>query len=269
MQKRSPLFLLVFLLALSLNAQNGTPAAAGAKGLAMGNTGTTHTGIYALFSNPAGLADLDQVSVTVFGEQRFLLSELTILNAGFAMPTKSGNFGLQIQQFGFDKFTEQKIGLAYARALSSKISLGAKLDFLNTRIPEYGSQATFTFELGLRSQISKTLALSAHVFSPLEVSVSEDYDIPSVFSLGIAYKSSEKLWVTLEGEKDIDHPISVKAGIEYLVTENFYLRVGAATEPTLITFGIGYKKKNLSVDVASAYHQDLGMMPALSAIYSF
>ncbi|MFT5264425.1 MAG: hypothetical protein ACI8YQ_003171, partial [Polaribacter sp.] len=209
MQKRSPLLLFFFILALSLNAQNGTPAAAGAKGLAMGNTGTTHTGIYSLFSNPAGLAELDQASVAVFGEQRFLIAELTILNAGVALPTKSGTFGLQIQQFGFDKFTEQKIGLAYARPLSKKIALGAKIDFLNTRIPEYGSQATFTFELGLQSNISKRLALSAHVFSPLQVSVSEDYDIPSVFSLGLAYKSSDKLWVTLEAEKDIDHPTSV------------------------------------------------------------
>lgn len=269
MQKCSTLFFLFLFTSFSLLAQNGTPSAAGAKGIAMGNTGTAHTGIYSIFSNPAGLSDMDQAAAAVFGEQRFLLAELTILNAGIALPTKSGVFGLQIQQFGLDEYTEQKIGLAYARALSERFSLGAKIDILNTRIPEYGSQMTLTFELGIQSQLSKKLSVAAQVYSPLEVSVSEDYTLPSVFNLGMAYESSEKLWLTLEAEKDIDHPVAVKAGLEYFATDNFSLRFGGGTGPTIISFGLGYQKKNLSIDVASIYHQDLGMMPALSAVYEF
>lgn len=269
MQKLNTTLLFFIAFSCVLFGQNGTPSAAGAKGIAMGNTGTSHTGIYSIFSNPAGLSQLDQTAAAVFGEQRFLISELSILNAGFAMPTKSGNFGLQIQQFGLDQYTEQKIGLAYARTLSQKIAIGAKIDLLNTRIPEYGSQMVLTFELGLQSNISEKLSMAAHVYSPLKVSVSEDYDLPSVFNVGMAYKSSDKFWVTAEVEKDIDHPLSVKAGIEYFATDNFSLRVGGATGPTLFSFGLGYQKKNISIDVASLYHQDLGMMPALSAVFEF
>jgi hypothetical protein len=272
MQKIVTTLLLFLQLAIpiSLLAQNGTPSAAGAKGLAMGNTGVAHTGVQTLFSNPAGLVETDATAVTVFGEQRFLLSELTILNAGVVLPTsKSGVFGLQIQQFGLEDYTEQKIGLAYARKLAGKFSLGAKIDLLHTRISEYGSQTALTFELGMQSALSKKLTVAAHVFSPLEVKVSEDYSIPSVLNLGLAYKSSEKLWLTLEAEKDIDHPVAVKAGLEYFATPVFSLRLGGGTGPTLVSFGLGYKKKNWAIDVASVYHQDLGMMPGVGGVVGF
>ncbi|MFK7810551.1 MAG: hypothetical protein AB8F74_22280 [Saprospiraceae bacterium] len=269
MQKRLSLLILALFIFQFASAQNGTPSAAGAEGLAMGNTGTAHTGIYSLFSNPAGLSELEKTSVAVFGEQRFLIADLTILNVGFAMPTKSGNFGLQIQQFGIDNYTEQKFGLAYARSLSEKFALGAKIDVLNTRIPEYGSQLVLTFELGIQSNLSEKLSVAAHTYSPITVSVGEDYDLPSILNLALAYKSSEKLWMTLEAEKDIDHPVAIKAGIAYAATDNFVLRLGGATGPTLFSFGLGYTKKNITIDVASMYHQDLGMMPGLSGVFGF
>jgi hypothetical protein len=264
------LLLLQLVIPMSGLAQNGAPSAAGAKGLAMGNTGVAHTGVQSLFSNPAGLSQMDAAAVTVFGEQRFLLAELTILNAGIAVPTnKSGVFGLQIQQFGLEDYMEQKIGLAYARQLAGKFSLGAKIDVLNTRISEYGSQVALTFELGLQSALSKKLTLAAHVFSPLEVKVSEDYSIPSVLYIGMAYKSSDKLWMTVEAEKDIDHPVAVKAGLEYFATPVFSLRLGGGTEPTLVSFGLGFKKNNWVIDVASVYHQELGMMPGIGGWVGF
>ncbi len=250
-------------------AQNGTPTAGGARGLAMGNTGLGFQDINAIFSNQAGLADLKSVELTVFGEQRFFLSELNVLRAGVALPVSAGVFGLSLEYFGFDQYNEQKIGLSYARRLSKLISISGQIDYLNTRIPEYGNDGSLTFELGIQSNLVENLTLAAHIYSPVQVRINEDYSIPSVYRLGLAYKPSSKVIVTAELEKDLDYEATFRGGLEYAAAEGFFLRLGAGSNPTIISFGLGYKKNTLTIDVASAYHLDLGFMPALSAGYAF
>ncbi len=75
--------------------------------------------------------------------------------------------------------------------------------------------------------------------------------------------------MTVEVEKDIDHPVMVKGGLEYQATKSFALRIGAATNPALVSFGAGYTKNKIRIEIASAYHQSLGLMPAFSASYLF
>jgi len=270
-QLKAILFKILFfcLCSISLFAQNGTPAAGGARGLAMGNTGLGFQDINAIFSNQAGLADLESVQVTVFGEQRFFLSELNVLHAGVALPISSGVFGLSLEYFGFDQYNEQKVGLSYSRRLNKLISISGQIDYLNTRIPEYGNNGSLTFELGVQSNFVKNLTLAAHVYSPIRVKINQDYSIPSVYRLGLAYKPSSKVLVTAEVEKDLDYKASFRGGVEYAAAEGFFLRLGAGSNPTLISFGLGYQKNTLMIDVGSAYHLDLGFMPALSAGYSF
>ena len=270
LKQLSLLGLLTFGLLLgNLEAQNGTPAAGGARGIAMGNTGLGFNDINAIFSNQAGLANLKEIEATVFGEQRFNLSEIKLVNAGVAIPTSAGVFGLTVGYFGFDQFNEQKIGLAYARRLSSRVSLSGQIDYLNTRIPEYGNKGQLTFELGVQSTLLKNLSIGAHIYSPVKVKINEDYVIPSIYKLGAMYQPSEKVLLTMEVEKDIDYPVVFKGGVEYMAAPGFYLRAGAGSNPTLMSFGLGYNKDQVKIDVASGYHLDLGFMPALSASFQF
>ena len=68
--------------------------------------------------------------------------------------------------------------------------------------------------------------------------------------------------------KDIDFPFTIKLGFEYNVVENFFLRLGVNTEPTVLSFGLGYQLKNkLRIDFASSYYQELGFTPAISFGY--
>ncbi len=266
--KKILIFTFILAIAFAVNAQNGAPSIAGARGAAMGNASVAFTDINSAFSNQAGLAYLTDLSVTVGAESRFLLSELNSFMVAAAYPTKSGTFGLDLNYFGSDAYNEQKIGLAYARRLFSKMTMGAQLDMINTRIPEYGNKSLFTFELGFHAQLLKQVFVGAHVFSPIRLELVEDEYIPTVFRLGLAYKPSNKLTVTGEVEKDIDFAPNVKAGIEYAIIESFFIRFGANTNPALVSFGIGYAMKNgIGIDVSSSYHQPLGFSPSVGITY--
>jgi hypothetical protein len=264
--------LVFFCLALTTQTtlcQNGLPPIGGARSAGMGYTGVTYTDIHSVFTNQAGLAMIDKFAATAFAEQRFFLSELQGISAGAALPTNSGTFGVSVNYFGFEDYNEQRAGLAYGRKLNEKLALGAQLLVLNTSIPEYGNKTNVTFEVGLLSNLLPELQLGFHVYSPARIQLVEDEFLPSLFRLGLNYSPSDKLQILAEVEKNIDYPVRSKFGLEYTLFDAFKMRVGAATEPLNLSFGLGYQLGNgLSLDIASTYHDILGFTPTAGVSYA-
>ncbi len=249
-------------------SQNSTAPMSGARGLGMGNASVAFTDIHSIFSNQAGLAFVDGISFSIGAERRFITAEINSIEAGLAYPTKAGTFGLAINYFGFSGYNEQRIGLAYARKLSERISIGAQVDYLGYSIPEYGNKALFTFELGVQAELIENLFIGAHVFNPVRQEVVPDEKVPTVFKLGTAYLPNKKLTISGELEKDIDLDMVFKAGVEYYLIDIFCLRAGISTSPFLNSFGMGLSLKNgLKIDLATNYHYDLGFTPAISLAY--
>ncbi len=250
-------------------AQNGTPQRAGARGSGMGDASVTFQDINSAFSNQAGLAFIDGLSFTVFGERRFLLAEINSFSAAAAMPTNSGTFGLAVNYFGYTNYNEQKIGLSYARRLFEHVGIGAQIDYIGTRIPEYGTASSITFELGTQAQILEKVIVGAHIFSPIRVKLTEDDRdiIPAQLKAGFSYLPSDKVTLAFEVEKDIDYKASFKSGVEYRVVEQLSLRAGLGTEPVQNSFGIGIHLPNLDIDFSTLYHYELGFTPGISIAY--
>ncbi len=257
---------LIFLILLTFQPIFGQQICHDARSAAMGNASATTSQLSSLFGNQAGLTDLKNFGAMAAAEQRFLLSELNTLAAGFALPTSSGTFGLTFQTFGFDEFRQQKLGLAYARRLWKALSLGAQFDYFQTKIPEYGSHGALTFELGIQAKISDELLLGVHFFNPAQAELVENERLASVFNFGLRYFPSEKANLVLELEKHLDFPVRLKGGVEYQAAKPLWLRAGFGTNPATFHFGVGLAlKSNLKMDAASSFHQVLGLTPSFSA----
>jgi hypothetical protein len=78
----------------------------------MGAYSFNHVDVFCFTSNQASLAQLKNVSVAVYGERRFLLSELNNYTAVIGLPTGSGNFGLKANYSGSSDYNETQFGLA-------------------------------------------------------------------------------------------------------------------------------------------------------------
>lgn len=267
---KSLFLLIISFIPVFLFCQNGNSIALGGRSNGIANASVAFHDINSILNNQAGLAELKQTGFILASEQRFLLSELSSIGGGFALPTKSGTFGISVNYFGFESYNESKIGLAYGRKLMENLSLGVQFDVLNTRIEENGSKLLYTFEIGLQSELIENLLIGIHIFNPVRLEIIEDEFLPSVFRAGGTYKASKKVLLHAELEKDFDFPFIFKSGIEYALVENFWLRTGVQTNPTAVSFGIGYKIKNgFHFDLASNYHQVLGFTPGLSVGYNF
>lgn len=255
----------------------------GGRSAAMANSSVTLSDFWSVQNNQAGLADFSHMAVGLYYENRFMVKELSLRSGAFVLPTKSGVFGLSYNYFGYSMYNEQKIGLAYARAFGQHFSMGLQLDYLSTRIAEdYGSNNTFTFELGIRTKISEGFVLAAHVFNPIGVKIENEYNekVPTIFKLGLSYTLSDKLLFALETEKDLVYKPLIRGGIEYEIVEQAIVRIGYSTLPattgsenfsisSLYTFGFGLNLNKLQIDFSSSIHQTLGWSPQISIQYKF
>jgi len=246
------------------------PPSIGARSNALGNASSTISDPYSLFNNQACMAFEQGISLALYTERKFLLKELSFYAGGVTLPTKSGAFGLSANYFGFDAYNEKKIGLAYSRLFTEKLSGGIQIDYLGTSIAEYGNASTFTFEAGLLIKITDQLVTAAHVFNPVRVNSGYvEEKVPTTFRLGASYQPGKKIWLAAEAKKEIDHAAQFQAGIEYRVLDALHLRTGFQTNPSLYCFGIGINLDKLSIDLSTTYHSVLGVTPQFSISYRF
>lgn len=245
----------------------------GARSAAMGNAGVTFDDFWSIHNNQAGMAFYNEMAAGIYGENRFLMKELTQGAFGFVLPVKkAGVFGVTYNYFGYQLYNESKVGLAYAMAFGERLSAGVQLDYLRTHIAEdYGNANIFTFEIGLRAIIIKNLVFGVHVFNPIHAKVSKlgTDRVPVIFRAGLSYSFTDKAVVAIETEKNINEKAQFRAGVEYHLAKPVYLRAGIGTSPFTNSFGIGLEFGNFKADISASRHQVLGFSPQISMMYAF
>lgn len=263
-------FLLAFLIIGRAPATNNHPI--GARSAAMGNASVALSDVWSLYHNQAGLAHLKKVETGFYYENRFLVPELSVKGIALAIPVKSGVFGATATHYGFSLYSETKAGLAYAQSFGEKISAGLQLNYLNTFIGEgYGNKTMVTAEFGFMAELADGLSIGAHIYNPSRAKVSEyaNERVPTIMRLGLNYKLSEKALICAETIKDTNHKPGFRAGMEYQVVEQVFLRAGISTNPAMNTFGIGFNLKHVKIDFASSINSVLGYSPQIGLNYTF
>ena len=245
----------------------------GGRAAAMGGSSVASQGLWAMQNNPAGMANLEKISLGLYYENRWLMPETAYKCGTFALPTKFGCLGLSFNQFGSSKFNENKIGLAYAKDFGRYLQIGLQLDYLLLKIGnDYGSFSAVTFELGIQSQVTDKLTLGTYIFNPVNFSFKQTLNlekIPIVMRFGLAYKFTKDFIGQCEIEKDTEREgVSLRGGLEYEAVKNLFIRAGVQTNPSILSFGLGYAISFAQVNVAAQLHNELGASVQIGMIFS-
>lgn len=246
----------------------------GGRAAAMGGSSVASQGLWAMQNNPAGMANLEKISLGLYYENRWMLSETAYKCGAFALPTKFGNLGLSFNQFGGSKYNENKFGLAYAKAFGRYLQIGLQLDYLMLKVGnDYGKFSAVTFELGIQSQVTDRLTVGTYIFNPVNFSFEQTLNhekLPIVMRFGLAYKFTKDFIGQCEIEKNTEHEgISLRGGLEYEAVRNLYIRAGVQTNPGILSFGLGYTISFAQVNVAAQLHNQLGASVQIGMIFSF
>lgn len=263
-------FLIGFLILVSLAAktQSGFSSLGGAHFLGYARAGVATEGGGSIYLNQAGITAVKNWSADISVERRFNLEELTQLSFSVVKSLKIGNVGIMASSFGFDQYNEQKIGLVYARKLSPMLSLGGQFDVLRYNIENLGSKNVFSFEVGMLLKINRQLSLGTHVFSPVNVEVTNGNEINTRFRAGIKYSPSNKVFLLADLDKVLDRSLEFKFGFGYQPSQ--ILEVRAGMNPTISQYTFGFRlslKDKFKISSAFGLNNILGNTPALSIQY--
>jgi hypothetical protein len=179
---------------------------------------------------------------------------------GYVQPLRKGVFGASVGRFGDELYSENTLGLAYSRAWDN-VTLGVKANYMAVAMSEVGVRHCATVELGGMARLLPELTLGFHAVNVTRSRLDQNTGerLPTVLRMGVSYRPVEKIAVNAETEKDILHPASFRAGVEYEAVRNLRLRTGFVSRPQVVTFGVGFSPKRLQLDYAVRTHPVLGL----------
>lgn len=235
----------------------------------LGRAGLSVEDVGAVYYNQAGLSGIKNWVADVSVEQRFNLQDLTNIQVSFVKKTGLGTIGALFSQFGSEIYNEQMYGLVYGRALSKTVSLGGILSVIGFHNQTFGSRYTATAGIGSNVKLNQFFTLSAHVFSPFQVAITDNNEISSRFRVGLTYKPSKKVSVFTEIDKSLQRQQwEYKMAVMYQVVNSLCLQAGFNPKAEFYAFGLRYNVfRSFAVRGAGMFHQVLGTTPALSLSY--
>ncbi len=245
----------------------------GSRSASMGRSSVAIVDFWSTMNNQAGIALFTKPSVGIYYENRFLINELSTKSIAGIVPAKFGVFAATYNNFGYNKYNEQKIGLAFAKSFGKFIRIGLQLDYLMTvQGNNYGNKNNVTFEIGLQSDVSDKITIGAWVYNPIMVKLS-DYDnekSPAILRFGFSWHISDNFFATMEAEKNtFINPVIMRGGLEYTIQGKYFFRTGFSTKNEIFSFGFGLNIKQLTFNISAIMHETLGFSPQASLIYNF
>lgn len=238
----------------------------------MGDASVMLYDFWAINNNQAGLADMESAEVGVCYDNNFQLWETGLQTIGFVLPTRSGNFAFSGSRYGYSGYSENSVGLAYARNLGKLFSASVQFDYLFYYQGDYGyNKGALLFELGLISRPIENLQIGVHIYNPAQVMLEEfdDKEVPTILRFGLGYYFSEQVIFSVETEKDIDNENRFKTGLQYEAIEHFFIRTGFLSNPNQFSLGIGFALNKLTTDIAITTHESLQLSSQISFKYAF
>ena len=256
----------------------GDPLPMGTRFAGMGWSGLTLTDVWGVRLNPAGIAALERPVAGLSYQQHWLSGDLAHQGLAVALPTGKGAFGIGVDRFGYDLYDQTRASLAYAMRFGDGLRAAVQMNYVGVGLGEnYGRRGTVVAEVGMQARITEALWIGAHLYNPNrsglgttgDEAVIVDERLPTLLRAGMAYTFSDKLLMTVEAEKDMDHDARFRMGIEYQPAKVLYLRTGISTAPVGSHFGVGLRLEHFDIDMAVAVRSYLGPTPMITINYRF
>lgn len=223
-----------------------------------------------VFRNEASLANIHNFTAGIMAERRFMLNATSSYAFAVVLPASSGAFSLQGIGTGYENFVQQQVALAYGRPLASWFNVGLQLDYLNMRIPQYGSAHAFTFGISTLFRWKKYWSLGLQAFNPVGVTYTGlgDDEILSLYRVGVGYQPSPNFFLSTELSKSEGFPAEIATAFHYRIMKQLGIKGGISTGEQKIFLGIAILLSRFAMMFSAINHQRLGLTPGAGFIYN-
>ena len=218
--------------------------------------------------NQASLAAIDSFSAGVYGERKFLLSQLNLYALAICIPVFNGAIGFSTDYFGYKDYNETQIGIGYGKSLG-RVALGIRFSMYSLRIGGYGKSTTWNVEAGLIMHVSGPLSVGISVLNPTRnyINRARTEKLPAAICAGFGYQASELLLLQGEIVKEENKPVIMHAAFQYHYAKKLFLRVGTHGVLANIYLGTGLHRHGFRLDIMCSYHSRLGFTPGTLLLF--
>lgn len=240
----------------------------GARMMGMGNSNATLTDEWTIFNNIGGLGRVKQTNVLFGYDARPALIGANRMGTGMTLPFAFGTFGLGVHRFGDNLYSEQLISAGFGNQFGNT-SLGVRVNYIQYRAENFGTQSAFSVDFGGITQLSSQFYAGASITNVTQSALNHSgtEKLPTRMTAGIGFKPEDKIWISTELEKDIDYKPTWRVGLEYLIYKKIAFRTGYNLYPSALFFGTGFQKRNLKIDYALKLAELTGTAHQASASY--
>jgi len=241
----------------------------GSRSLAIGAYTLGGNDMYQLFNNPAGVQSENIVLISHL-ENRFLINKLSQNYLGFGAPIKNSHWGMTLFHTGFQSFSESCGTFWYAQSLSKnfRASVGLNVHFFS-ETETYGNVLGISSDIGLHYALNEKINLGLRITNITSANHPTGNDaLPQSIILGTEIKISQTTFIYADIHQSVEQPFAAGLGFEWAPHPQFFLRAGSRSTPQINSFGLGYRSRNLQIDLSYAYIPILGATPSISLVYS-
>lgn len=172
---------------------------------------------------------------------------------------RHGRVEASFSHFGDRIYHEQQAAAGYSMKINQWLQAGIRGRYLRmaTNETHYEAQQWLSAEASLQAAVGERLTLYV-------AGGSRQWDEarPWMGRIGLAFRAVEGL--TTVAELDSEERMRVRLGAEYCYLRHYFARMGLATNPMTITFGLGARLGIYGIDLALEHHEYLGLTPQIS-----
>lgn len=266
----------------------------------------------ALFYNPAGMARMTNTFHVGFSNTQFIADiSYNAFSAAFQPEGNLGVFGISVMSIDYGDILQTRrddsesgyidlgtfaptgiaVGVGYARSFTDRFSIGGQMKFVTQ---DFGSQqvtsasnrdfkeSTVAFDMGIIYNTgfrSLVLGMSARNFASEVTYVTESFELPLTFQLGLAMDmidftsldpNMHRFQLRVDAQRPRDFVEHVKIGGEYTFMNLLSLRAGmaeafVADEERGVSLGAGLNLEVSSVRLTADYSfTDFGVFDSVN-----
>ena len=231
-------------------------------GFALNSYSAKQKHAFSFAGNPAALGQCLRWSAGVYGERPYMLDQLSVYRAMFALPLPSGGAVFSGGNGGHKTF----LGLGYGRRMG-KIDAGLQFNYSRFSAGHYGNAAAVQAGGGMIYHVNEQFRTGIHIINPISGSLHSIESLPYQYVAALGYDASEQFFLGAAIKKTKDLPVSFDLGLQYVFDKKLRASAGFQTEGGSFFFGGGFNLGNLGFDVVLAMHSQLGISPALAVSF--
>lgn len=216
---------------------------------------------WAVFYNPAGSSRIPAFSAGISYRHIFDLKELSVKSGFLAYPSLWGTFGLTYTHYGYEKYNEQLVGVAYGKKVSGFLDVGVKADCLFVQVSkQQGLRNAFFFETGLLFHLPYRLNLGLHACNPFDVaslSAPDGMSVPEIYKASLSWKADDQFLLSAQFDY-CDGVCLVSFGAGFSYREMFDLKCGFKTKYNSVYAGLTWHLSPLELGMVYHTHSVFG-----------